>query len=868
MTTLLVNCLLAASATVYAPADAPREERFANPPAGARILPIHHGRPNDLAKADEEIRKLKEDGFGGFAGNVNFDENYLENAASWKTYRYIVEKAHAEGLSLWLYDEKGYPSCTAGGRTMEGHPEWQARAYLIAVTNVPTGSGALPPSPPGRAVTTCRVPSADGKTETVMVVTDDYIREGTHVSVSVSRHKYAYPNLLMREPTARFIELTHDAYKRELGPALKYIDSTFTDEPSLMTMWMKAMPYLCLPVSDELLAAYRAKFGHPLADDLPALVRGEATGKTAAIRHRYWTMVGERVARNFTGQITEWTKANGIGSGGHLLCEEGVVGHVPLYGDFFRVLRGLSEPSCDMLTSVPSEVTPFTPLVVGSAGELNGSRWVMSEASDHCQKYRPAGDRRPVRQVTMREVVGSLNRQIWGGVNTFTSYYRWEPFSTAERRAINEEIGRTITLASEGRSAAEIAVLYPADTLMTGFEPMRHGAGGKLAVRVAGCLMSSVRSLFAQGRAFLLVDADTLAAAAVKDGTLAVGPFRWRTVVLPCAMTLPKAAAGKLAALQAAGGQVLAVGARPVNSETAFPDAGLARLAEKWTLVPDDVAGCLPDIIAEHHAPALAVSRGKRGVLRVAHRRTATAGDVFFVANDSYETWAGAVRLTGDPEVRIWNPRVGLSSVATGEVPLELPPYAGVVLTTKVAVKGVVRPGSPSVYRLGAKPFAIRPCAAPRLGKGQYVAGEVTPLADGFTRVATTLTKSDVDTFAFLVHPYAQSPFTASSKGVSFEVRVSEAGGGNAMLGVFLVTKDDQHYYAQIPISLSQVGVHKVTCSFSNFGLHRGRQGGTGRLRPEDVGQINIGYGGYFGREGERVVFEVSTPAAAELVTK
>ncbi|MGN0847797.1 MAG: hypothetical protein ACI4RA_10500 [Kiritimatiellia bacterium] len=197
--------------TVYTPEGASREARFANPPASARILPIHHNRPNDLARADAEVAALRADGFGGFAGNVSFSDDYLESPADWKTFRHVVERAHAQGMSVWLYDEKGYPSCTAGGKTMEGHPEWQARAYLVATTNVPAGSAALPPAPPGRPVATLRRPAPDGKTETVFVVTDDYILEGTHVSVSVSSFKYAYPNLLMAEPTARFIELTHAA---------------------------------------------------------------------------------------------------------------------------------------------------------------------------------------------------------------------------------------------------------------------------------------------------------------------------------------------------------------------------------------------------------------------------------------------------------------------------------------------------------------------------------------------------------------------------------------------------------------------------------------------------------------------------------
>jgi len=492
---------------------------------------------------------------------------------------------------------------------------------------------------------------------------------------------------------------------------------------------------------------------------------------------------------------------------------------------------------------------------------------VMSEASDHCEKYRKPDDKRPQVQVTVRQVVGSLNRQIWGGVNTFTSYYRWEAFSNEEKRAINEEIGRTLTLVSEGRTAAEVAVLYPADTLMTGFEPQRQGGGGSLAQDTAALVNKAVRALFTAGRPFLLVDAETLAAAEVKDGALVSGPLRWRSVVLPNAVTLPRGAARKLAALQAAGGQVLALGERPVNSERAFPDAELQSLAASFTQVPSSLCGFLVDVLARRHAPEIAVTRGPRDILRFAHRRTAKDGDVFFAANDSDRPWAGAVRVAGGGAVRVWNPRIGLSHAAEGEIPLELPAYGAVVLTSEGNVEGTMaRAGTVPEIRLGTKPFAVPLASEPGLGKGTYVKGTVRKLDDGFTRAETTLTKGGVDTFAFMTHGYDRSPFPADAKGVAFRIRVPEANPGSARLGVFLVTKDRTSFYAHTAVSLTKAGTQEVSCLFTEFFRHGNR--GTGTLRIEDVRQVNVGYGGYYGQEGERVTFDVSSPGAAVLTER
>jgi len=673
----------------YAAADASREARFANPPARDRILPIRHGHVNNLAKVDAELDVLVAEGFGGLATNVNFDR-YLEDTNSWHTFRHVVDRVHAQGLEIWLYDEQGYPSGTAGGKNLIGHPEWQARAYLIAVTNVPAGSAALPPSPPGRPVATLRRRSTDNRTDTVFVVTDDFIRDGTHISFTVTHYKYSYPNLLLAEPTARFIELTHEAYRRELGPSLKHITSTFTDEPSLMTYWMRPMPYLCLPISDDLLAAYLAAGHTTVAEDIPDLVQGEPVGPVAAKRHRFWSLVAERVAKNFTGQLTAWASRHGLESGGHLLMEENLPGHVPLYGDFFRVLRGLSAPSCDILTSIPSTVPWLTPLLVGSAGELNGARHVMSEASDHSQKYRSKGDKRPIYQVSAREIVGSLNRQIWGGVNTFTSYYRWNDVSADDKRTINSEIGRSLTLVREGHSAADIALLYPADSLMVGFEPARRGAGGADAIRTAKLFNAAGSALFTANRSFLIVDDDTLATATIDHGHLVKGKLRWRTIVLAGVSVLPTAVARKLASFQLAGGNVIAIGDLPVNSTRWFPDAEVHQLASTWTFLPDARCSTLPAVLAQRHPPALRIVRGPQSALRTSHRRTPN-GDLFFVMNDLAQEWNGAIRFAQDLPVRRWNPRTArlwnprtarFNDLPADDLPLTLPPYAAVVITT------------------------------------------------------------------------------------------------------------------------------------------------------------------------------------------
>jgi hypothetical protein len=86
----------------------------------------------------------------------------------------------------------------------------------------------------------------------VILISEDRLFEGTHASLSLSDH-IPYPNLLQPEPTARFLDLTHQRYAQNLGADLgQFFVSTFTDEPSSMSLFLRPMPYRVLPWSPEL----------------------------------------------------------------------------------------------------------------------------------------------------------------------------------------------------------------------------------------------------------------------------------------------------------------------------------------------------------------------------------------------------------------------------------------------------------------------------------------------------------------------------------------------------------------------------------------------------------------------------------------
>ena len=706
----------------YAPENALRKERFANPPAAARMMPIWHHWSHDADACRRGLDALERRGFGGFVGNANFDKGYLQSADNMTNFVWLVGEARRRGLRVWLYDEPGYPSGTAGGLVTSNHPERVASGYLFSSTNVTGGATAAIAVPPGRFVAAAAWPLKDGRlvasrrrdvvveaghtnavwtapagagTWRLATWSVGELYEGTHAAVNLSRHT-PYINLLSREPTDAFIASTHEKYAEAFGGDLSMFDSLFTDEPSLMSLWMRPQPWSVLPYAAELARAWRERTGRELDRDAPVVAFGAADENNRRFRYAFWDSVGRLVSENYMRRLDVWGRAHGTRGGGHLLLEEWTGVQLPIYGDFFRCLRALGNPGVDMLTSLPDKVSPQTARLGGSAGALNGARRVMCEVSDHVQRR----DTKPPRQVTEDEIAGTLNRLLWGGINTFTSYYVWDAFSDEQIVRMNLRLARANTLLSEGTDASDVALLYPADTMKTDYDALPSPwceVTGQAFHAIAG-MQTAVKSLFAGNRAWMFVDADSLGR---RD-------FPWRVIVLTGVDTLPLAAMRHLHTFWKTGGVVIAFGVAPVNSETEFPSAEVTSLSREMfgalsangtevaqTNTAGGVAMLLPEarigetaaIIDGYVEPPVAVAAGcDARPIRTAHRRTKD-GDVFFVMNDAARPWQGRLRLCGGGRATRWDPQTGEVAAFAGDGDgwgeVSMPPYGAMLFTTE-----------------------------------------------------------------------------------------------------------------------------------------------------------------------------------------
>ena len=889
------------------------EDRFALPPADTRILKIIHNWPDQPGAQDLIISRVATQGFGGVVCNVSFDQ-YLESEAKWQAFTRAVKAAKQAGDALWLYDERGYPSGNAGGITLRGHPEWEARG-LLAATAESEGGPVVLALPPGRLVLAAAFPASGGNIDLaksvnlgkyirdgrldweapagrwrVLALTEDRLYEGTHAEGNLHA-KMPYLNLLMPEPTARFVDVTYGGYAKHLGNDLgRYFMATFTDEPSLMSLFLKPMPYRPLPWAENLPREFRKRRGYALeASNLPALVL-DAGSAGARIRYDFWLTVGELVSENFFGQIQTRCRQLGVPSGGHLLLEESIAGHVGLYGDFFRCIRRLDAPSIDCLTSLPWEVPWFSARLLSSAAELEGRPLVMSETSDHSQRYRPAGDSRPKRTVTEPEIRGTCNRLNVAGVNCITSYYSFQDLSDEQLRRLNEWVGRCCTALRGGYQVADIAMLYPAESLWAKFIPSRHWTReASAAARIEGLYGAAGESLFNSRRDFTLVDSRALTEAKVESGVLVHGRLRWRVLVLPGADTLPIAAWENLARFVRQGGLVIALGALPANSESEFPSPRVQTLANEifgesrleaagvrepqsranakggaGIFLPFGLDALLPRVLDGLLQADVTVSDA-RWPLRVTHRRIENR-EVYYVINDSDKPWTGELGFATAGTGERWNPATGRleENLAASAARLTLDPYGAAFFRFAAAKPSSRRPLAPAA--LPSLSLRTLPVTEPSAPHGEFVRSELTPDAahagsgSRAWQAAAVLTKAKVDTHLFTQFHYSQPLDLGNADCLAIETWVPSGQTTPNQILVIIHQEGGGDFLAETGRSLAAPGWDRTFIALNRFKLAGWSQGADGVLDTRRVGDIRVGWGGYLGGEGEKVQFSVASP--------
>ncbi len=614
-----------------------------NPAMVNRPMRITHGIGTPTEELDDYMVMSRDTlGLGGLVVSYAGD-SYLQGEKGWNHLTESIRSAQRNGLRIWFYDEAGYPSLRAGGRVLEADPSLEAQELCY--------DASLP----------------EGKR---IFVRNSY--EYTHACNNYSAAR-RYPDPGNPKAIRIFIEKTHQQLKERLGEDYKAIEAFFTDEPSYMAVNLGQIPEKVrkqmavvdpidpnrplLPVvawTEGIDKDYKELYGEDLTPHLQSLFMGD-TEEDKQVRQKYWALVAKRYNTGYMDPLSEWCRNAGgpAVSSGHLLSEENLERHVPLYGNILEVEKAFDYPGLDLLDSEPST---WNTLESGqwlmaqlpqSAAYLKGVRRIMSEVSDHNQRVLADNP------VTAEQMMAVAACQMAGGVTDFTLYY---PVTCGERFPFRNEktfkqycdfVGKVNSVVLPADVVKRVLLYYPIYDFQREYLPHAEElVGDKLQ---SPKMQQLIRSFAVTGSSlmqaqvpYIFADYLSLEGAQVEDGKIVLNGKTYDSIVFSEWLTLPENVQQLVDACHQGGVQVVNISG----------GCDAAKIARELT-------------VPEVFTPAM-----DKLSLGIFERDGRT---VYLVANGSYEAYEGTLTTVAGGEWTEMDPHSGamaqLKSVSADGAP-------------------------------------------------------------------------------------------------------------------------------------------------------------------------------------------------------
>ena len=393
-------------------------------------------------------------------------------------YFYAMDYAKKKNMKCWLYDEGGWPSGGACGRVLENHPELR--------------KGGLQ-----RTSSFCKKGSKYKKSDSKIIAAFEndtiLIDEGYVFSDDAVVFEYFYafvpmqdkntgidfPDLSYAPSTDRFIEITHEKYKKHINDYFgDTVTAVFTDEPKCMSG--------LLPFRIELKKEFEEKYSISLDNYLPALFSKKAnTHEETEIIIKWADFISEKFCENYLLKEKHWSNGNNMLFTGHMDRDHDPLGCIIGGANFniMRALRCLDIPGIDVIWRqiFPSKCSEDEE--IGSNGYF--PRYAKSAANqinaDYCMTESLGVYGFGLTFDQMRYVV---NHQAIRGINIFnfmlvsycknrncilddTPSFGKENTLYKHLKDFNKYVERISYLVSIGNDIKDIALYYPINDILS-----------------------------------------------------------------------------------------------------------------------------------------------------------------------------------------------------------------------------------------------------------------------------------------------------------------------------------------------------------------------------------------------------------------
>ncbi len=521
-----------------------------------------------------QVASMAEQGVKGFFvhSRQGLEQPYLSSEFL-DLVELAVEEAKAHGLAVHLYDEYPYPSGAAGGAVVQSDPSLAGTDLVVTMERLPAGPVRVA-LPPGRLLACVVVPApgdapdwgraADVRETAGMSLTrESYYSAGLGSyndrrffadtpapvlettlgetselwavsSVAVTAHKYwgHFPDVTDPRAVQRFIELTHERYRRRLGPVLRQVASVFVDEVEPV-------------VSSSVVAELERRHGERSSDMLLAYAAPSHPGHLRARREV------EEVRKllfevSFEQPVSRWCRENGVRYAGEKPSTR------------LAQLRWMDVPGCEPghTKAGASHHDLLQPDIRGNAKATASAAYLYGKEGSLCECFHSMGWGATLQDAKLIAESLLLLGIRWLVPHAFFYSTRGLRKHDAPPSFFQMPYWRLFGALSDRVGAISQAF---AGTVIDAAVGVVEPSGGLPSPEQLSCYEDLQHQLMAAHLDFVTVDTDILEAGELVEGAVAVRDLRLRAIVVPPVQDRERALEDWLGRFEARSGVVVRV---------------------------------------------------------------------------------------------------------------------------------------------------------------------------------------------------------------------------------------------------------------------------------------------------------------------
>ena len=617
-------------------------ELFSSPTNEYRLYRMNHDAASVFNTAPAQflngLSSLR--GLGGIVTNIPFGKNgeYLDSPTAFDELNSLVKQLEKKDYGYWLYDEIGYPSGAAGGRTALENESYISQG-LVMIKKTGSGKNPITVDCPEELISIHKAYAVDSEGNTLQVnvspdkvsfngvsgnwtlyiIANKIFYEGTHAqtngygeSMWVSHN---YINIMNKDAVAEFIDNTYRQYAEKFD-YFKNVTGIFTDEPSLMEQYIhtgsKVFEYAQLSWTEGFDEKFEEMHGYSITDKYHLVFEGDSD-EARIVRVNYRQTVGEMVSESYFGQIADFCDENGTKSSGHALLEERVVAHAYYYGDLMQCLRKMGIPGVDSLSAkTPAFMHEDWPIFMAikyatSATTLTGKdRMTMVELCfTDCDGF-------PMSESNKDVLFKTMNTMAFMGITHFNSYVPLDQLG-GKLKAFSDYFGRLSYISRNAKWVGEVGLYYPINTFQAYSKPS-HTAVMNTPTYVSSISKTAIQ-LFENQQDFTVADNEFILEATVENGRIFNDHVSFSVICMPGVEVLPLDVMKKLDQFEKSGGTVIWIDCLPTLADKSSECDELVSMVSGKTVMNYREAGAaVKDAVADklvikRETPSLYVGR-------------------------------------------------------------------------------------------------------------------------------------------------------------------------------------------------------------------------------------------------------------------